>query len=148
MLRASNFPARRFSMRFTVIPECIAVLLSQHSFQPRPKFLVRCNARSRTNNTCLRWDEIRRTQEQNQRRSGLSRAVARIRTQRGAHAVSRRDGPIPYLLLRQCHADCQTESRDIVLYLAGVNEHAALRIVGNKRWRVSHLLWTIQFFSI
>jgi hypothetical protein len=34
-----------------------------------------------------------------------------------------------------------------VLYLAGVNEHAALRIVGNKRWRVSHLLWTIQFFS-
>jgi hypothetical protein len=38
------------------------------------------------------------------------------------------------------------ESRDIVLYLAGVNEHAALRIVGNKRWRVSHLLWTIQFF--
>src|SRR5260370_29406557 len=39
------------------------------------------------------------------------------------------------------------ESRDIVLYLAGVNEHAALRIVGNKRWRVSHLLWTIQFFS-
>jgi hypothetical protein len=33
-----------------------------------------------------------------------------------------------------------------VLYLAGVNEHAALSIVGNKRWRVSHLLWTIQFF--
>jgi len=49
--------------------------------------------------------------------------------------------------LRQHHALRTPESRDIVLYLAGVNEHAALRIVGNKRWRVSHLLWTIQFFS-
>jgi hypothetical protein len=35
---------------------------------------------------------------------------------------------------------CLAESRDILLYLAGVNEHAALRIVGNNRWRVSHLL--------
>jgi hypothetical protein len=49
--------------------------------------------------------------------------------------------------LRQHHAHREAESRDIVLYLAGVNEHTALRIVGNKRWRVSHLLWTIQFFS-
>jgi hypothetical protein len=32
-------------------------------------------------------------------------------------------------------------------FLAGVNEHAALRLVGSKRWRVSHLLRTIQFFS-
>jgi hypothetical protein len=33
----------------------------------------------------------------------------------------------------------------MLLYLAGVNEHAALRIVGSKRWRVSHLLRTIQY---
>src|SRR5260370_6131319 len=48
--------------------------------------------------------------------------------------------------LRQRHAHRTPESHDILLYLAGVNEHAALRIVGSKRWRVSHLLRTIQFF--
>jgi hypothetical protein len=55
--------------------------------------------------------------------------------------------PADDMKLRQHHAHRTSESRDIVLYLAGVNEHAALRIVGNKRWRVSHLLWTIQCFS-
>src|SRR5437016_7637006 len=45
------------------------------------------------------------------------------------------------------HAHRPAESHDMLLYLAGVNEHAALRIVGSKRWRVSHLLRTIQFFS-
>jgi hypothetical protein len=55
--------------------------------------------------------------------------------------------PAIHIRLRQHHAHRTPERRDIVLYLAGVNEHAALRIVGNKRWRVSHSLWTIQFFS-
>jgi hypothetical protein len=30
-------------------------------------------------------------------------------------------------------------------YLAGVNEHAVLRIVGSKRWSVAHFLKTIQY---
>jgi hypothetical protein len=30
------------------------------------------------------------------------------------------------------------ESSDMLLYLAGVNEHAVLRIVGSKRWSVAH----------
>ena len=30
-------------------------------------------------------------------------------------------------------------------YLAGVNEHAVLRIVGSKRWSVAHFLRTIQY---
>ena len=38
-----------------------------------------------------------------------------------------------------------SESSDILLYLAGVNEHAVLRIVGSKRWSVAHLLRTIQY---
>jgi hypothetical protein len=31
------------------------------------------------------------------------------------------------------------------LRLAGVNEHAGLRIVGSKRWSVAHFLRTIQY---
>lgn len=49
------------------------------------------------------------------------------------------------LLVRQCHADRQTESSDMLLYLAGVNEHAVLRTVGIKRWSVAHFLRTIQY---
>ena len=33
----------------------------------------------------------------------------------------------------------------MLLYLAGVNEHAGLRIVGSKRWSVAHFLRTIQY---
>jgi|HubBroStandDraft_4_1064222.scaffolds.fasta_scaffold182321_1 hypothetical protein len=58
-----------------------------------------------------------------------------------------RHGTVPPFQFRERDADCQAESSDMLLYLAGVNEHAALRIVGSKRWRVSHLLRTIQFFS-
>jgi hypothetical protein len=47
--------------------------------------------------------------------------------------------------LRQHHAHCEAKSSDILLYLAGVNEHAVLRIVGSKRWSVAHLLRTIQY---
>jgi len=38
-----------------------------------------------------------------------------------------------------------TESSDMLQYLAGVNEHAVLRIVGSKRWSVAHFLKTIQY---
>gem|GEM_PF-3729794 len=31
-------------------------------------------------------------------------------------------------------------------YVAGVNEHAVLRIIGSKRWSVAHFLRTIQYF--
>jgi hypothetical protein len=48
-------------------------------------------------------------------------------------------------LLRQRHADCEAESSDMLLYLAGVNEHAAFRIIGSKRWSVAHFLKTIQY---
>jgi hypothetical protein len=41
--------------------------------------------------------------------------------------------------------DCTPESSDMLLYLAGVNEHAVLRIVGSKRWSVEHFLRTIQY---
>jgi hypothetical protein len=74
-----------------------------------------------------------------------SRSLAGVRAQRGAHPIPRRNGPIPYLLLGQCDVDCQTDSSDIVLCLAGVNEHAVLRIVGTKRWSVAHFLRTIQY---
>jgi hypothetical protein len=47
--------------------------------------------------------------------------------------------------LRQHHANRTSESSDMLLYLAGVNEHAALRIVGSKRWSVAHFLRTIQY---
>jgi hypothetical protein len=33
----------------------------------------------------------------------------------------------------------------MLLYLAGVNEHAVLRIVGSKRWSVAHFRRTIQY---
>jgi hypothetical protein len=33
----------------------------------------------------------------------------------------------------------------MLLYLAGVNEHAVLRSVGSKRWSVAHFLRTIQY---
>jgi hypothetical protein len=32
----------------------------------------------------------------------------------------------------------------MLLYLARVNEHAVLRMVGSKRWSVTHFLRTIQ----
>jgi hypothetical protein len=45
----------------------------------------------------------------------------------------------------QRHAHRFAESSDMLLYLAGVNEHAVLRIVGSKRWGVAHFLRTIQY---
>jgi hypothetical protein len=33
----------------------------------------------------------------------------------------------------------------MLLYLAGVNEHAVLGIVGSKRWSVAHFLTTVQY---
>ncbi len=33
----------------------------------------------------------------------------------------------------------------MLLYLAGVNEYAALRIVGSNRWSVARFLKTIQY---
>ena len=57
----------------------------------------------------------------------------------------RRETLTQYLAKRDAYRI--TESSDMLLYLAGVNEHAVLRIVGSKRWRVSLLLRTIQFFS-
>jgi len=33
----------------------------------------------------------------------------------------------------------------MLLCLAGVNEHAVLRVVGSKRWSVAHFLRTIQY---
>ena len=35
----------------------------------------------------------------------------------------------------------------MLLFLAGVNEDAVLRIVGSKRWSVAHFLRTIQYLS-
>ena len=46
---------------------------------------------------------------------------------------------------RQHHAHCEAESSDMLLYLAGVNEHAVFRILGSKRWSVAHFLRTIQY---
>ena len=54
--------------------------------------------------------------------------------------------PADDMKLSEHSLDCQPESSDILLYLAGVNEHAVLRIVGSKRWSVAHLLRTIQYF--
>jgi hypothetical protein len=53
--------------------------------------------------------------------------------------------PADDMKLWQHHADCSAESSDMLLYLAGVNEHAVLRIVGHKRWSVAHFLRTIQY---
>jgi hypothetical protein len=33
----------------------------------------------------------------------------------------------------------------MLLCLAGVSEHAVLRIVGSKQWNVAHFLGTIQY---
>jgi hypothetical protein len=41
--------------------------------------------------------------------------------------------PADDMKLRQYHAHRTSESSDMLLYLAGVNEHAVLRIVGSKR---------------
>ena len=46
--------------------------------------------------------------------------------------------------LREVLSD-SAESSDMLLYIAGVNEHAVLRIVGSKRWSVAHFLRTIQY---
>jgi hypothetical protein len=53
--------------------------------------------------------------------------------------------PIGDIKLRQHHAYRTSESSDMLLYLAGINEHAVLRIVGSKRWSVAHFLRTIQY---
>jgi hypothetical protein len=73
------------------------------------------------------------------RRSGGDHANASGFRTEGSH------NPAGDIKLRQHHADCETESSDMLLYLAGVNEHAVLRIVGSKRWSVTHLLRTIQY---
>jgi hypothetical protein len=52
--------------------------------------------------------------------------------------------PAGDIKLRQHHANRTPESSDMLLYLAGVNEDAVLRIVGSKRWSVAHFLRTIQ----
>src|SRR5713101_4363741 len=70
--------------------------------------------------------EIRRSQPQDQRSSQLPRAVAGGWTEFSAHAVSRSDGQVSQLQFRQHHADCEAESSDMLLYLAGVNGHAVL----------------------
>ena len=54
---------------------------------------------------------------------------------------------VSQLQLRKHHADCPPESSDMLLYLAGVNEHAVLGIVGSKRWSLAHFLRTIHYFS-
>jgi hypothetical protein len=53
--------------------------------------------------------------------------------------------PAGDIKLRQHHAHRTSESSDMLLYLAGVNEHAVLRSVGSKRWSVAHFLRTIQY---
>ena len=53
--------------------------------------------------------------------------------------------PAGDMKLRQHHAHRTSESSVILLYLAGVNEHAVFRIVGSKRWSVAHSLKTIQY---
>src|SRR6267142_3135303 len=55
------------------------------------------------------------------------------------------DGPVSSLQLGKCSPDRFPESSDMLLYLAGVNEHAVLRIVASKRWSVAHFLRTIQY---
>jgi len=52
---------------------------------------------------------------------------------------------LPPLQSLQRDAHRFTESNDMLLYLAGINEHAVLRIVGSKRWSVAHFLRTIQY---
>ena len=47
---------------------------------------------------------------------------------------------------RQPHNSSQAENSDTLLYLAGVNEHAVLHIVGSKRWSLAHFLSAIHYF--
>src|SRR5258708_7858570 len=51
--------------------------------------------------------EIRRSQPQDQRSSQLPRAVAGGWAEYRAHAVSRSDGQVSQLQLREHHADCE-----------------------------------------
>ena len=53
--------------------------------------------------------------------------------------------PIGDIKLWERVGDCAAESSDMLQYLAGVNEHAVLRILGSKRWSVAHFLKTIQY---
>lgn len=55
--------------------------------------------------------EIRRSQPQNQRSRGLPRAIAGVRAECSPHAVSRSDGEVSQLQLRQHHADCEAKTR-------------------------------------
>jgi hypothetical protein len=55
------------------------------------------------------------------------------------------NSPADDMKLRQHHAHCEAESSDMLLYLAGINEHAVLRIVGSKRWSAAQFLRTIQY---
>jgi len=45
-------------MRFTAIPECIAVVELATLLSAQTTFQGPCNVGSRTNNTCLRWEAI------------------------------------------------------------------------------------------
>jgi hypothetical protein len=76
---------------------------------------------------------------------GFPRGSLGVRAQCSAHAVSGVHGQISELQLWEHYANCEAESSDMLLYLAGVNEHAVLRIVGSKRWSVAHFLRTIQY---
>src|SRR5271169_408052 len=55
--------------------------------------------------------EIRRSQPQNQRSRGLSGAVAGVRAECSAYAVSRSDGEVSQLQFRQHHAHREAEAR-------------------------------------
>src|SRR5450755_666306 len=55
--------------------------------------------------------EIRRSKPQDQRSSQLPSAVAGGWAERSAHAVSRSDGEVSQLQLRQHHAHCEAETR-------------------------------------
>ncbi len=57
------------------------------------------------------------------------------RTQRNPRQLSRSDGPVPQLQLREHSANRTSESSDIVLHLAGVNKYAGLRAAGFARWK-------------
>jgi hypothetical protein len=60
------------------------------------------------------------------------------------HSVSMKfnpRSPAGDIKLWQRHANCASAvSSDMLLDLAGVNEHAVLRIVGSKQWSVAHFL--------
>ena len=69
---------------------------------------------------------------------------AKVRVAAARSAVERRVRTYSFGNVR---LNRQTESSDMLLYLAGVNEHAVLRIVGSKRWSVAHFLRTVQYLS-